>query len=517
MLMSWAAVYPWRAPDRAGPVVRQIYGQVRGAILEGALGAGARLPSSRDLAGRLGVARASVVGAYEQLVAEGYVETRAGAGAFVAADLSGVQDVPVRPALQDAAPPPALPERAAAVAEEPGSPPLPGDAPFNTGRTLMDQRALAAWGRATRRALRTLGPEHFGYAEVAGHPELRAAIADYLRAARGVVCEPSQVIVTAGAQQAIDIAARVLIQPGAPVWVEDPAYPTTIRALAAVGAALPPVPVDAEGLVVAEGVAQAPDARAAYVTPSHQYPLGVTLSMRRRLELLTWARDAGAWIIEDDYASEFRYAGPPLAALQGLDGGQRVLYVGTFNKALFPGLRLGYLVAPSSLVPVLLRARTLLDRQPPSLTQAIVLDFMQSGDFAAHIRRRRLAYRAQRDALADALGAHCGAWLEPDPPGQGMHMIAYLKPGLSDLAARAAGARAGVIAGPISPLYRDAPPRQGLMLGFSGYPPSAMAPAARRLAKGLAELSPNDPNAVIPESPPSGGTHPGSASNAGAQ
>ena len=219
-------------------------------------------------------------------------------------------------------------------------------------------------------------------------------------------------IVTAGAQQAIDIVARVLVAPAAEVWVEDPAYPTTVRALSAAGAALKSVPVDGEGLVVAEGVARAPDARAAYVTASHQYPLGVTLSMPRRLELLAWARAAGAWIIEDDYASEFRYAGPPLAALQGLDGGQRVLYVGTLNKALFPGLRLGYLVAPPPLMPALLRARQLLDRQPPSLTQAIVMEFMQGGDFAAHIRRRRLAYRAQRDALAEALAAHCGAWLD---------------------------------------------------------------------------------------------------------
>lgn len=515
--MSWADIYPWRAPDRAGPVVRQIYGQVRGAIAEGALGAGARLPSSRDLAGRLGVARASVVSAYEQLVAEGYVETRPGSGAFVAADLSGVQEAQAPPAPRNPAPPPALPERAAALAEETPTPPLPGHAPFNTGRTLMDARALAAWSRATRRALRTLGPEHFGYAEPAGHPDLRAAIADYLRAARGVACAPSQVIVTAGAQQAIDIAARLLIAPGAAVWVEDPGYPTTIRALRAAGAALQPIPVDAQGLVVAEGVARAPGARAVYVTPSHQYPLGVTLSMPRRLELLAWARAAGAWIIEDDYASEFRYAGPPLAALQGLDGGQRVLYVGTLNKALFPGLRLGYLVAPEALMPALLQARVLLDRQPPSLTQAMVLAFMTGGDFAAHIRRRRLAYRAQRDALAEALQAHCGAWLTPDPPGQGMHMIAYLKDGISDLAAEGAAAEAGVIARAISPLYLETPPRHGLMLGFSGYPPNAMAPAARRLARGLAELSRRNPNRVIPESSPPGGTHPGSTSSAGAQ
>jgi GntR family transcriptional regulator/MocR family aminotransferase len=485
--MSWAEIYPWRPPDRSGRVVRQIYGQVRGAILEGALASGARLPSSRDLAGRLGVARASVVSAYEQLAAEGYIETRVGAGAFVAADLSGVFDVQAVDPPVDTASPPTIPERAA-FAEAPPVLNLPGEALFNTGRTLMDARALDGWSRATRRALRTLGPEHFGYADPAGNLELRAAIADYLRAARGVACEAAQIIVTAGAQQAVDIATRVLIAPGTPVWIEDPAYPATVRALTALGAALHPIPVDAAGLVVTAGIAAAPEAKAAYVTPSHQYPLGVTLSMARRLELLAWARSAGAWIIEDDYASEFRYAGPPLAALQGLDRGQRVLYVGTLNKAIFPGLRLGYLVAPTLLVPALLRIRQLLDRQPPSLSQAVVLEFMRAGDFAAHIRRRRLAYRDQRDALTEALRAHCGAWLAPDPPEQGMHMIAYLKPGLGDLAAEAAAGRAAVIARAISPLYRDAPSRAGLILGFSGYPPAAMAPAARRLAGALGAL-----------------------------
>jgi GntR family transcriptional regulator/MocR family aminotransferase len=486
--MSWADVYRWEAPDRARPVVRQIYGQVRGAILEGALASGARLPSSRDLAGRLGVARASVVSAYEQLTAEGYIESRVGAGAFVAADLTGVLDVRAPPIGEAPAPPPALPERAADVADGPPILNLPGESALNTGRTLMDARAQAAWRRASRRALSHLGAEHFGYAPPAGDPALRAAIAAYLRAARGVVCEPDQVIVTSGAQQAIDIAARVLITPGAPVWIEDPAYAATVRALAALGAELIPVPVDAAGLVVSEGVRTAPAARAAYVTPSHQYPTGVALSMPRRLELLAWARAAGAWIIEDDYASEFRYAGPPLAALQGLDGGQRVLYVGTFNKALFPGLRLGYLVAPAHLMPTLLQMRQLLDRQPPTLTQAMVLAFMQDGEFAAHIRRRRLAYRDQRDALVGALVAHCGAWLTPDVPEQGMHLVAYLRPGLDDLAAEAAAANAGVIARAISPLYRAAPPRPGLILGFSGYPPSAMASAAKRLAGALSTL-----------------------------
>jgi GntR family transcriptional regulator/MocR family aminotransferase len=287
----------------------------------------------------------------------------------------------------------------------------------------------------------------------------------------------------------VGIVARVLIEPGAPVWVEDPGYPATVHALASAGAALHPIPVDGEGLVVGEGLATAPQARAAFVTPSHQYPLGSTLSMARRLELLAWAREAEAWIVEDDFSSEFRYAGPPLTSLQGLDGGVRVIYVGTFNKAIFPGLRLGYLVAPPPLAGPLAEARRLMDRQPSSLTQAMVLDFMRGGEFAAHIRRRRLAYRAQRDALVEALRRHAGDALEPITPDQGMHLVAGLQNGVSDVVAEAAAAEAGVIVRAISPLYRRAPPESALMLGFSGYAVPQMGPAAARLGRALAKLA----------------------------
>jgi GntR family transcriptional regulator/MocR family aminotransferase len=223
----------------------------------------------------------------------------------------------------------------------------------------------------------------------------------------------------------------------------------------------------------------------AFVTPSTQYPLGVTLSLARRLELIAWAREAKAWIVEDDYASEFRYSGPPLASLQGLDGGERVIYVGTFNKSLFPGLRLGYLVAPPPLSAAFATARALADRQPPTLTQAIVVDFMRSGEFAAHIRRRRLAYKAQRDALIAALEARLGDVLEVEAPDQGMHLIAFLKDGRDDVAVQAAAAERGLVARAISRLYHDAEPRSGLLLGFSGFPPQAMAPAAARLAAAI--------------------------------
>lgn len=484
--MSWAEIYPWTEPDRGGRVVRQVYDQVRGAILTGALGAGARLPSSRDLAGRLGVARASVVSAFDQLLAEGYVVGRRGAGTFVAADLSAVIDAPREPTPSPAEPPPAPPP---ADALDPPITTLPGDAPFNTGRTLLDPRATAAWTRSARRALRTFGPEHFGYADPAGDPDLRSAIAEYLRAARGVRCGPEQVIVTSGAQHAVDIVSRTLIVRGDAVWVEDPGYPSTVHALNAAGAALAHIPVDAEGIAVGEGLALAPDAKAAFVTPSHQYPLGATLSMARRLELLAWARAAGAWIVEDDFSSEFRYAGLPLTALQGLDGGERVIYVGTFNKAIFPGLRLGYLVAPPALTPALTQARRLIDRQPSSLTQAIVRDFMLAGEFAAHIRRRRIAYRTQRDALVAALARHAGARLSVVAPDQGMHLVGFLADGLSDLAVEVAAAEAGVTVRAISPLYRRAPPRQGLMIGFSGFLPGQMDRPAATLGRVLERLA----------------------------
>jgi len=482
--MSWADIYPWSAPETGRPVIRQVYEQVRSAIHAGALKPGGRLPSSRDLALRLGVARASVVAAYDQLLAEGYARGRTGSGTYVSDDLSGVLDLKA-PKPAPAAAPPAMPDRARDLAEIMAHAPSLEPQTFSNGRTLMDARAQDAWSVSTRRALRTLSPAHFGYGEPAGDPRLRAAIADYLRAARGVVCEPEQVIVTAGAQHAVDLAVRLLLKPGDRVWLEDPGYANTWQALLAAQAEGVAVPVDRSGLVVQAGIAAAPDAKACFVTPSHQFPLGVAMSMGRRLELVAWARSAGAWIVEDDYASEFRYAGAPLASLQGLDGGERTIYVGTFNKSLFPGLRLGYLVAPKPLMQAFAGLRRLADRQPPTLTQAVTLDFLESGQFAAHIRRRRLAYKAQRDALAEALEKRLDHVLDVDVPDQGMHLIAYLKDGRPDLEVEAAALRNGVLARGISPLYHRAEPRQGLLLGFTGFPARAMDAGVAKLAAAI--------------------------------
>ncbi|MDQ2804697.1 MAG: PLP-dependent aminotransferase family protein [Pseudomonadota bacterium] len=302
-------------------------------------------------------------------------------------------------------------------------------------------------------------------------------------------CDPGQIVVTAGTQQAIDIAIRVLLAPDDEVWVEDPGYPLTYGQLLLAKTRLRPIPVDRQGIRVDVGICLAPRARTVFVTPSHQYPTGVALSMARRLELLAWARQNGAFVVEDDYASEFRYSGPPLASLQGLDEDERVIYVGTLNKALFPGLRIGYAVVPHSLLPAFINARHLIDRQPPSLYQAVVAEFMLEGQFTAHIRRRRQMYRGQRDALVATMTRHSSEQLRIEVPDQGMHLVAYVKDGASDIGIEDAAIRNGIVLRAVSRLYHSAPPQSALMLGFSGFPRQVIVPAAARLSAIVARMA----------------------------
>jgi GntR family transcriptional regulator / MocR family aminotransferase len=477
---GWADLYAWQL-DRASrtPLTRQIYMQVRSAVLSGALRPGTRVPSSRAMAAKLGVARASVVLAYEHLLAEGYVESRRGSGTFMASDLTGLAS---RRRGAPRATTRAVPTSGQTFSDFERSSVQSEVRPFNTGRTLIDARTAQTWRRLTHRAVRRLGANDLGYTDPAGLAELRGNICDYLRAARAVRCDPEQIVITAGTQQAIDIAIRVLIAPGDEVWVEDPGYPLTHAQLLLAKARLHAIPVDAQGLLVDVGLHTAPRARAAFVTPSHQFPTGVALSMARRLELLAWARQSGAFIVEDDYTSEFRYSGPPLASLQGLDDTEQVIYVGTLNKALFPGLRIGYAVVPRALLQAFVSARYLIDRQPATLQQAVVCEFMQQGHFTAHIRRMRQLYREQRDALAETLMRRAADRLDVAVPDQGMHLVAYLRDGSPDIAIEAAAQRAGIVVRAISRFYRVTRPRPGLMLGFSGFPRQLIVPSAARLA-----------------------------------
>jgi GntR family transcriptional regulator/MocR family aminotransferase len=477
----------------ATPLFRQVYAGLSSAILERRLRPGAKLPASRALAGQLGLSRTAIVAAYEQLLAEGYATGRVGAGTYVASDLPDKPDGRAR-----AARPSHAASHVASHAARYGVPRLAGnvdvtaqsdDRPFNLGRTLIDARTADQWRRLSARALRAMPRSHLGYGDPRGSDALRGAIAAYLADARAVRCDPAQIIVTAGTQQAIDLVMRVLLPAGSEVWIEDPGYPLTREALSAAGVKVRPVRVDAQGLDVAAGRAAAPRARAAFVTPSHQFPTGVVLTMARRLELIAWARASGAWIVEDDYASEFRYGGRPLAALQGLDNAERTIYVGTLNKALFPGLRTGYLVVPEVLLRRFVTARYLMDRQPPGLQQEVLAAFIGDGHLASHIRRMRSLYRDQRDRLVEALRRRAGDLLAVDPPDQGMHLVAYLRQGLADTAVERAALEDGVVVRALSRLYLRGRARQGLLLGFSGYPAASIGPAVGRLAKALRRVA----------------------------
>jgi GntR family transcriptional regulator / MocR family aminotransferase len=477
---SWANLYAWQL-TRCGdaPLFRQIYAQLRAAILAQDLRPGTKLPSTRQLATQLSVSRSAVVSAYEQLLAEGYATGKVGSGSYVSADLPEAIEGrrPKRSARRATSVAAPLAQNFVDVTAQ------DEERPFNLGRTLVDARTIALWRKSSAKVFRTLGPDHFGYSDPRGLPALRKAICDYLRAARAVRCEPEQIVVTSGTQHAIDLIIRVLHQGELQAWVEDPGYALTRQSLIAAGVKTHPVPVDAHGIDVAAGIKSAPKARAVFVTPSHQFPTGVVLAMARRLELLAWARERRAWIIEDDYASEFRYGGRALASLQGLDENERVIYVGTFNKALFPGLRLGYAVVPPALAKAFVTARYLVDRQPSSLAQAVVADFIEEGHFAAHLRRMRLQYRDQRDVLVAALRQRLGSELSVDPPDQGMHLVAHLRRGLKDTTIERAARERGVIVRAMSRLYVDAAPRSALVMGFSGYPRRMIPPAVAQLAE----------------------------------
>jgi len=454
---DWSALVPVLPGD--GPRSKALYSAIRTLIERGAVPAGAKLPTTRDLARRFKLSRAAAIAAFESLIGEGFAEARVGAGTFVA------KAVPRLPQ-----------EKAQAAAPDPA---VPAALPLTVGVTASDPRTACIFRRLMSRHMARPSAELFRYGDPRGGIELREAIAAYIRAARGVRCDARQIVVTSGAQQGLDLLIRAIIRPGDTVWAEDPCYPMARAALEGAGARIIAVPVDDEGLDVASGKKLCLAAKAAYVTPSHQFPLGVTMTMGRRLALLEWARANDAWIIEDDYDSEFRYGGPPLTALQGMDGAGRVAYVGTFSKILFPGLRTGYLVVPEPLMDAVLNVRARSDRFPPILTEAPLADLITQGHFAAHLRRVRRRVQANRDMLVATLEAHAKTRLDFTVPEQGLHMVARMPRG--DVAIAAAAKKAGVGARALSPMYLRTPRQQGLVLGFSAFAPDVIRDAAIRL------------------------------------
>ncbi|MDF2231913.1 PLP-dependent aminotransferase family protein [Albimonas sp. CAU 1670] len=459
---DWSALAPI-APGE-GPRTRAVYAELRRLIEARRFPPGGKLPPTRELAARLDVARGAVVAAYEQLAAEGFVEARQGAGTFVAHAV------------------PAAPADAAAPRREPAPPrPQPG----KLGSGTADARTMQVLRSLYRRALERPPDSFLHYGDPRGDLALRVEIAAYLRTARGMSVAPEQVLVTGGTQAALDLAVRATLRPGDPAWIEDPCYPMARRCLEAAGLELTHAPVDDQGLDVARAEALRARARAAYVTPSHQFPTGVTMTMPRRLALLDWAARTGAWIFEDDYDSEFRYTGQPLAALQGMDRAGRVIYLASFSKAIAPGLRLGFAVLPPDLAPRALALRDAIDRYPAALSQAVMTAFLAEGHYAAHLRRARKRLRAARDALVE--GFACGPFAVRAPE-QGLHLIAWAPPGADEARVHAAAEAAGLSSRPLASASFAPPARPGLVVGFAGFEPDALRAAARAASRAVETL-----------------------------
>ncbi len=462
------------------PLYRQIYAEIRQAIVSGRVTAGMRLPATRRLAAQLGVARVTVAQAYAQLEAEGLVVSRVGAGTFVAEMLrqviAGEETAVFKPTLSD---------WGQRVASLPVARNRVGDnrglIDFGFGRSFPHTFPYDIWRRLLARYLSTDDAMLSRYGSVAGFYPLRQALATYLSQWRGVVCEPEQVVIVSGAQQALDLLARLLLPSGSEVVVETPGYTDAYALFQVHGAHLTALPVDDEGILV-DRLPAASEAKLLFVTPSNQFPRGGTLPLARRLALLQWARRHDALIVEDDYDGELRYDSQPLGALQGLDRDGRVVYLGTFSKVLFPALRLGYVVLPEVLVRPFLQAKSLLDRGAPTLMQAAVADFMAEGHFERHLRQLRQTYGARREVLENALRDQMGDRVSWTAVAAGLHIMLRLQPHEDEAAIMRRAAEAGVVVYPGSVYYVERPSPPAVLLGFSGLNEADIEEGVRRLA-----------------------------------
>ncbi|GLH97481.1 GntR family transcriptional regulator [Phytohabitans aurantiacus] len=458
-----------------GDLATQIYRQILDAVVDGRLRPGERMPPTRELARRLAVSRNTVALAYERLTAEGFLVGRVGAGTFVCREALDRRRTRTAPAGRGVEP-----RRFWRTAPSPVTGFGTGPYDFTVGVPDIQIFPLETWRRLVAQELRLATIQQADYSEPAGHPGLRAAIARYVGVARSVRAAPDDVLVTHGAQQALDLVGRILIEPGTRVAVEEPGYPPARLLFESLGARVTGVPVDGEGLDVA---ALPADARLVYVTPSHQYPLGVPMSLRRRAALLAWAERHRAVVVEDDYDSEFRFEDRPLEPLQSIDRDGRVVYIGTFSKTMLPMLRLGFLVPPASLRPALVSAKRLTDWHGELSNQAALARFLDDGHLARHVRRATRVYADRHAAVVGALRRDFAGWLEPVPSVAGLHVCARLAPGadvdLTAVVRRAA--EAGVAVTELARFCGDRPAQHGLVIGYGALPTD-------RIAKGLSVI-----------------------------
>jgi GntR family transcriptional regulator/MocR family aminotransferase len=470
------------------PVSTQLTTILRDLILSGGFAPGERLPASRTLARDLKLSRTTVIEAFDRLTAEGLIESRVGAGTYVSKALESQ-----RPRAADAAVAPAAgkPPRlsramAQAVSRFGERQRLPSVArAFTTALPAFDAFPMAQWARLSAKHWRSHRDEVMGYGEPLGHPQLRQAIASHLRANRGITCDAEQIFIVGGAQQAFSLIGSILLNPGDKVWFENPGAIGARNSLIAAGAELVPIPVDDQGIRVEAGLRASPRFRLAFVTPSHQQPLGVIMSLERRFALLHAAQKAGAWIIEDDYDGEFSFGSAPLPTLKSVDASGRVIYVGTFSKSLFPSLRLGFLLAPPALVDTLHSVMWKLLHGVPTGVQAVVAEFIDEGYFASHLRRMRRIYAERHDVLCDAGKRRLAGLLDIVPSQSGLHTIGHLAAGLSERDVAEAAAKRNITASPIRRFSISPVPVRGLVLGFGGIGPAAIEAGVKVLAEVL--------------------------------
>jgi GntR family transcriptional regulator / MocR family aminotransferase len=457
------------------PLYLQLYQQLRRDILSGQITAGKRLPSTRDLAIHLEVSRNTVSAAFDLLLAEGYIEGKVGSGTYVAQilaermdctfDRKNNRDRPKDSRLssknlsKQAQQMLAIKDVALRYRQEPPR-------AFCLSVPALDAFPIDVWSKLTTKHWRSQQADLFCYGDPCGYRPLREQIAQHLKMTRAIQCEAEQVIIVSGSQQALYLATSLLIDPGDAVWMEDPGYLGARSVFLGAGANLVPVPVDEQGLNVEVGIGKNLHAKLVYVTPSHQFPLGASMSLTRRLSLLQWASQSGAWILEDDYDSEYRYKGQPLTALQGLDRRGNVIYMGTFSKVLFPALRLGYLVVPSELVEIFAAARATIDRHSPMLEQAVLADFIAEGHLTRHIRKMRMLYAERQEALVSSARS-LGELISVRPCDTGMHLVGWLQEGICDRVVCRLLARQEITTRPLSSYYLKPPARGGLVLGYT--------------------------------------------------
>lgn len=478
------------------PLHRQIGEQVRRAILERRLAPGQRLPSSRLMASELDVARGTVLLAMDQLIAEGYVAAQAASGLSVATDLpdemlTAPRGQPARPPANDDAAIPALSRRARTMLRD--AAPIFGfeETPlaFPTGQPDREAFPFALWARLLEREWRRPSWAVASALHPFGHAGLRAAIAEYLGAARGFTCTPGSIVVTTGVRQSLSLLAWLVLDPDEAAWIEEPGFVGTREALALAGVRAVPVPVDEQGFAVERAIATQLQAKLAVVAPAHHFPLGTVLGLQRRLELLSWAERHKGWIAEDDYDGEYRYAGRPLAPLRALDRSGRVAFLASFSKLLFPALRLSYLVLPEALVPAAEKRMAATTARPSLLGQGALARFIADGHLTTHLRRTRLLYAARQEALLAGLERHLARWLESARDPGGMHLIsrpvAPVAPTFDDRAVTVAAAQAGIAVSPLSACYAGRRRQHGLILGYAGTPERAIDPACAILARVL--------------------------------